>query len=757
MAFQSADGISPGSSAGDEPRRLSESKLAPPRLHPGLIDRPRIANRLDLGATAPVSLVAAPAGYGKTSAVRAWAVRREIPLAWVTLDARDDDPARLWTYAATAVDRVREGLGRSALRRLKESGLPVETALDELIHGLATFGHEIALVFDDFHVVTDSDCLASVDYIIEHLPGNARMVLVTRSDPALDRLARRRAYGTIVELRADELAFTLDEAEEFLESTGVAPLALPEVETLWDRTEGWPAALVLAALWLREVKDVRLAVQEFGASHRLVADFLTHEVLSAIEPNDRNFLVHAAVLGRFTPELCDAVLGRSDSTEVLSNLERSNLLLARLEHGNWFRLHPLFAEFAKLQLSAEDHDAPRNIHQHAAEWLRSQRLPAEAAEHATAAGDSRMLAEILAEHHLEMIRNGAARTLHYWAQKLPDDDLTAFPEVAAGAATAATMVGGRALERRRLLQLVDRSREVNPDRFGPYPEAVAAMVRAAAVDTSVAEGVASGRRAVELGRNGVDAVLVAALGGYARSLFFAGDLEEAWAAALAAVEHPDAEHRPPGHAFARSTLALVAANQGRIEAARTHAEKAKSIVRRTYSSRSWIGANASVAFGAVLAAEGQLGEAERALAQADQFFRDEVATVHHAWLLAELAAIQVRRGHLGEAEATLRAARENLVELADAGRVGGLVSEVDRTLARQLSRASTGELLEPPSSAELAVLQQLQSELSTREIAVRLYLSANTVRSHTRAIYRKLGVNSRSEAVARADALGLLS
>ncbi len=675
----------------------------------------------------------------------------------MTLDTRDNDPARLWAYAATAVDRIREGLGRSALRRLRESGLPVENALDELISGLEAFGQEIALVFDDFHAVTDSDCLASVAYLIEHLPGNARIVLVTRSDPALDLLARRRAYGTIVELRADELAFTLDEAEEFLESTGVANLALPEVETLWERTEGWPAALVLAALWLREVNDVPRAVQEFGASHHLVADFLSHEVLSSVDNDARTFLVHAAVLGRFTPALCDAVLARSDAASVLSSLERSNLLIARLGQGDWFRLHPLFAEFAELQLRAEDRDAPRNIHRHAAEWLRSQHLPVEAAEHAAAAGDNQMLGQILAEHHLEMIRNGAARTLLYWAQRLPDEDLAAFPDVAAGAATAATMVGGHAVERRRLLQLVDRSREVNPDRFGPYPEAVAAMVRAAAVDTNVAEAVVNGRRAVELGRNGVDAVLVAALGGYARSLFFAGDLEEAWEAALAAVEHPDAERRPPGHAFARSTLALVAAEQGRVAAARTHAEKAKSIVRRTYSSRSWLGANASVALGAVLAAEGQLGEAERALAHADQFFRDEVATVHHTWLLVELAAIRVRRGHLGEAEATLKEAREGMVELADTGRVGGGAVDVGHALERQQRRAGTGELLEPPTTAELAVLRQLQSDLSTREIAGELYLSANTVRSHTRAVYRKLGVNSRSQAVARADALGLLS
>jgi LuxR family maltose regulon positive regulatory protein len=236
----------------------------------------------------------------------------------------------------------------------------------------------------------------------------------------------------------------------------------------------------------------------------------------------------------------------------------------------------------------------------------------------------------------------------------------------------------------------------------------------------------------------------------------AGESDQAWAAALRAVEHPDAARRAPGHAFARSTLALVAAERGQMDVARLHATGARSLVGAVGGSRSWLGANASAAMGLVHAAEGDLSEAERELASAEHFFRDEVATVHHAWILAVLARVRCRRGRLGDADSALRSALGAMRELADGGRVPSLADEVSRELAAARSRAAGGELLEAPSKAELAVLRLLDSELSVRQIAQELFLSANTVRSHSRSIYRKLNVSSRADAVARAEALGLL-
>lgn len=734
---------------------LAEVKLSPPRQRRGILDRRHVFQILDAGDDAELTLVAAPAGYGKTTAVSAWCAGRAAPLAWVTLDAGDNDPLRLWTYIATAVDRVRQGLGRRALRRLTGLAGAVPPSIDELMNAIANFGKDLVIVLDDLQAVTDQECLASLDYALEHLPANAHMILITRADPAL-RLAQLRARGGLAEVRAAELAFTADEAHELLVQRGEIDLDQHEVEMLRERTEGWPAALFLASYWLRTVDEPHLSAREFGGDHRFVAEYLSREVIDSLDEDTRWFLLRASVLKRLTPELCDAVFERGDSAVVLEELERSNFFVIRLEHGGWFRVHSLFADFAGFQLDAVDPSVAPELHHRAAAWLRSVGLPVEAVEHAAAAGDHKFMADLLVEHHLRMIRNGSARALLRWVRALPDEQVVTHPELAVGAATAALMVGRSTLERRRLLQLAIRSEVEDPRRFTPYVQCVGAMVRAASADQDVGEAVLEGHRAVALAETVVDETLVAALGGLARALYLAGELDQAWAAALRAVQHPDIESRLPGHAFARSTLALVAADRGRFESARGHAEKAKSIVGNVASSRSWLGANASAALGTVLAGEGSLAEAERELAYAEHFFDDEVATVHHAWLLCTLARVRCRRGRLDEAETTLRLARDALGELADAGQVPSLLVAVAKEVEHARRRANGGALLEVPSEAELAVLGLLGSDLSARQIAAELFLSPNTVHSHTRSIYRKLGVNSRAHAVARADTLGLL-
>ena len=282
------------------------------------------------------------------------------------------------------------------------------------------------------------------------------------------------------------------------------------------------------------------------------------------------------------------------------------------------------------------------------------------------------------------------------------------------------------------------------------------LVRAGTVDGGVGRAVLDGRRAVELARRSSDEILTGARATYARALFFAGDLQETSAAASQVIEHPEIGRRPPSLILAHSTLALVAAERGQLVAARRHAEAAKAAVGRIGSSRSWLGANAAAALGTVLAAEGKLVEAEHELVTAERFFADEVATVQHAWLLVLLARTRLRRGRLDEAEPVLRAAREALDELPDSGIVRPLCDEVERELRTARDRAAGGELLEAPTAAELAVLELLASDLSAREIGDQLFLSPNTIRSHTRTIYRKLGVHSRPDAVARAIVLGLL-
>jgi LuxR family maltose regulon positive regulatory protein len=734
---------------------LAEAKLAAPRLRADLMERPRIARALESADSPPLVLVAAPVGFGKTTAVRAWTARREAPLAWVTVDAGENDPARLWRYVATAVNRVRDGLGRRALQLLAVPGAPIEGVVDELLNGIAAFNEELVIVLDDLQTITDEECVRSIGYALGHLPPTAQLVAITRVEPAL-QVAKLRSRGEMIELRADELAFTAEEAYELLVERAELDLDADEVALLCERTEGWPAALVLASLWLRRVDDPRGAVRDFAGDHSFVVGYLSQVVLDALSDDLRSFLLRASVLGRFTPELCDAVFERDDSAAVIGELERANLFIARHERVGWSRIHSLFAEFARFQLASVEPDVSADIHRRAAAWLRSRGLPFEAAEHAAAVGDDELIAQLLVEHHLSLLRSGGARTLLGWAETLPDEQLVAHPQLAVAAATAARMVGRRALASRRFLQLVGRAQEEHPERVDAYVRAAAGVVHAASVDEDVGSAVLNGRRAVEFAQAGADDVLVDALAAYARALYLAGSLDEAWSAAIRAIEHPDAERRAPGHAFARSTLALVACDRGRLGFARTHAEKAKAIVGGIGSNRSWLGANASVALGAVFAREGNLAAAERELSHAEHFFRDELATVQHTWLLVLLARVRCARGRIDEAETTLRSAHEAIAELPDTGRIPPLAAEVERELEEAKTRAGNGQVLRPPSEAELAVLRLLATDLSAREIGEKLYLSSNTVNSHTRAIYRKLGVNSRADAVARASAFGFI-
>ena len=733
---------------------LAEAKLAAPRARAGLVRRPRLEQALETGADAALTLVAAPAGYGKTTAVRAWYESNGGALAWVTLDAGDNEPARLWAYVATAVDRVRNGLGRRALHRLRSPGTAIETAVDELMNGIADYGQAFTLVLDDLQTVTDLECLATLDYAVERLPATARVIVLTRADPAL-ALPRLRGHGALAEVRASDLAFTASEARELLVDRAGLELDAEQVGVLLERTEGWPAALCLAALWLRTVVDLERAVVEFGGDQRYVAEYLSHEVLAALDADHRAFLLRAAVLGNFTAELCDVVLRRSDSAAVLSDLEESNLFVSSLERREWFRVHALFAEFATARLALVQPTEPQMIHRRAAGWLRSRGLVVEAITHAAAAGDHEVVAEMLSVDHLALIRNGRSGTVLRWARTLPDDVVIDHPDVALAAVIAALLVGRVARERRRFLLLARRGKATHPERFGAYEECVLAMVSSAGMDDGVTDAVVEGYRSVELAHRSVDESLVASLAGLARALYFAGDLDQAWGAASRAVEHPDVTRRPPGYAVSRATLALIAADRDHLSVARGHADAARAIVGRISSSRSWLGGIAAEAVGAVLAAEGDLAAAERELAYAERFFADDVATIEHALVLLRLVDVRRRRGRLDEAAVSLGRAREELDELGDTGVLPQLVEDAGRALEEARSQASVGEILELPSEAELAVLRLLSTDLSAREIGGELFLSPNTVRSHIRAVYRKLGVGSREDAVARAEAVGL--
>ena len=583
------------------------------------------ASQSALGAAggAALTLLAAPTGYGKTTAVRSWCARGQTPVAWVTLDAGDDDPIRLWTYVASAVDRIRQGLGRPA-------GVAIEVVVDELMSGIVSFAAPLLVVLDDLQAVTDADSLASIEYAIERLPANARLIVISRVDPMI-RLARLRGRGALAELRAAELAFGREEARELLVERERLPLTDEDVEALVERTEGWPAGLYLAALWLRGQDDPSSRVREFAGHHRQVADYLCSEVLDALDDDVRSFLMRTAVLGRFTADLSDEVLGRSDSAAVLAELEHSNLFLVPLDgRGDWFRYHTLFQERLVLELEAIDPGAERELHRRASLWFRERGMVVEAAEHAGEGQDYAFVAHLLAENHPSMLQSGLGATLLRGIRSLPEAELLRFPILPLAAAVAVGVSGGPALERRRFLALADRAKAEHPGQVLPYHDAAAEMARAAWIDDDVGEAVSHGRRAAALAESGGADVYVAALAALASALYMAGEIDEAGEAAQKAVRRVDGGHPNLERMEAWSTLALVAVERGHLAAGRSHANEARILAREIGVRDSWTGGSAAAAQAAVLAAEGKLGEAEREAEHAERTRRGREASVAHA-------------------------------------------------------------------------------------------------------------------------------
>jgi LuxR family transcriptional regulator, maltose regulon positive regulatory protein len=735
------------------PLGVIEPKLMPPRVHPGMLRRARLLNALDDASAVPLTVLNAGVGYGKTTLARSWCTERPEPVIWLTLDSADDDPVRLWTHLATGVERLGPGLGTQALSALAAPGASVEAAVDEVMNGLVAYERRATIVLDDLHAIKSEAALRSVGHAIERMPTNARLVASTRSDPQIG-VARLRVTRALTEVRAHDLAFNVAETRELLTREGVN-LSAESIELLADRTEGWPAGLYLAALWLRDLDDPDAGVREFAGSARHVGDYLTEEVLSGLAPETREFLLRTSVLGRFTPELCDSLLGRDDSAAVLAELARSNMFLVALDaRGEWYRYHHLFREVLQLELGR---DTALEVRRGAAAWCGEHGLVEDAIEYAAAASDAEMVARLLQDHHLEFIWGGRLGQLLGWMRWLPPEVVEQHPLLPGAGALAATLQALPEVEIQRLLAIAEGARRSHPELWTPYLEATVDLTRAALIQgNDVGGAVERGRRALAVARTSDEVLTVGTLAALAHALFFAGDLDGTRRSALEVVERPDAASRPVGYAASLGLLALVDAERGRFESADAWARQALSFASERFLADIWVAGLAHLGLALACAGTGRLDDAEREAARGEELRRSPQPTVGHTHALLVLAQIRASRSRLARAASDLERARRAISEFADPGRLPALADAVEDKLA--VARLSAGDLslVEAPSPAELAVLRGLAAGLSRREIGEQLYISLNTVKSHTRELYRKLGASSQSEAVARAEALGLL-
>jgi LuxR family transcriptional regulator, maltose regulon positive regulatory protein len=375
--------------------------------------------RLADGMGSRLVLVCTPAGFGKTTLLADWARSGRQPVAWLSLDDGDNDPARFWRHATAALDEVRPGIADRVRPLL---GPPSPGSFDglvtALINELAGAAERAVLVVDDYHLIQAPPVHQSVEFLLEHLPDPLRLVVASRADPPLP-LARWRARGQLTELREADLRFTQEEAAALLHAAVGAELPATAVSALEDRTEGWAAGLHLAAISLQGHRDPTGFVRGFSGSHRYVLDYLAEEVLDHQAEQLRSFLLESSVLERLSGGLCDATTGRTDSQQLLEEIERINLFLVPL-----------------------DEERVTELHRAAAAWYEQHQLADEAVGHARAAGDSAWVARLIERNYEELLARSEDATVRGWLLALPAEAAGSRPRLLLAQAFWA-LIGGR--------------------------------------------------------------------------------------------------------------------------------------------------------------------------------------------------------------------------------------------------------------------------------------------------------------------------
>ena len=418
---------SPDQAAAGEGDELLATKLSLPHTRPDRLARSRLVQRLDEGMARQLILVCTPAGFGKTTLLAEWAASARWPVAWLSLDPQDNDPARFWRYVVAALDRVAGGLGDRVLPLLTApTVLFSQGVVTALINQLQALPEEMALVLDDYHVESGS-IHDDVAFLLGHLPPQLHVVISSRIDPPLP-LARLRARGQLAELRAADLRFTPQESAALLREVWGLDLAAEAVAALETRTEGWAVGLQLAALSLRERPDPDAFLEAFAGTHRYVLDYLSEEVLERQPDRVRSFLLQTSILERLCGPLCDAVTAGADGQELLEELERANLFLIPLDaERRWWRFHQLFGDLLRARLQGAEAGRVPELHRRAAAWCQQHGLIDETIRHALASGDSAWAARLVEQHANETLRRGENVSLGRWLSVLPDEVVRSRP------------------------------------------------------------------------------------------------------------------------------------------------------------------------------------------------------------------------------------------------------------------------------------------------------------------------------------------
>ncbi len=408
---------------------LLKTKLYRPLARPELVSRPQLARRFDEGTNGKLTVVSAPAGYGKTTSVSAWAAECQYPVAWLSLDDGDNDPVIFWTYIISAIQTKQQEIGTQAIILLQAALSPgLEGVLASLVNDLVMLTTPFILILDDYHLIRKAEIHKSLASFIEHLPPQFHLLLLSRTDPPLP-LALLRSRGQLLEMRLADLRFSNEEAIAYLNEGMKLALPRPAIETLNGKTEGWAAGLQLAALSMQGRQDSSDFIQAFSGSDRYILDYLTDEILNHQPEQVRTFLLQTAVLERLSAPLCDAIIGEIDNSQaLLEQIEKANLFLIPLDHErNWFRYHRLFADILRAKLKRSDPQLTPSLQRRAAKWCEANGMLEEAVFYVHAAKDYDELRRLIEQNIHPLMREGRILTFARWVWLIPEELVLSRP------------------------------------------------------------------------------------------------------------------------------------------------------------------------------------------------------------------------------------------------------------------------------------------------------------------------------------------
>jgi len=731
---------------------LITTKLLIPIPRQGIVSRPALLDCLSKGIASKFILISASSGYGKTTLMAEWLSKngKDLPVAWISLDKGDNDPVRFLSYLIAALQNIQEGLGQDTSAMVQGTQSPMDEVIASLlINELSTVSNEFALVLEDYHVIEQREIHQLIIFLLEHLPPHMHLVILTRSDPPFP-LARLRARGELLEIRAKDLQFSFDNTATFFHDMPGLNLSDENVQILLDRTEGWITGLQLAALSIQGIENPSELISMFGSGHEYIIDYLMEEVLERQSDSRKMFLLHTSLLERLNGSLCDALMERSDGEATLEQLEKANLFVTSLGgEQRWYRYHHLFAGVLQNRLQRIfPEDVPR-LHQRAAQWFEQNNLFMEAIEHAFSAKDFKHAAYMVERYGVNLLKNGNLATLMNWFKRFPDTAFDKYPRLNVYRAWALMLVG------------------MNTD-VGVY--------------MAEAESSAKARNTFEELKGDFAAV-------HAYNASIHGDMELAFTKA-----HEALEWLTKDNYTVRSVMAFVL---GGIYLMRQDFSGAISAMNEASqmgerSGNFNIAVSAMSAIGSIQLGQGHLEQAEKSFFQALEFSTGRhgkilpiassayagIAELHLAgkdldqarqwalkglalgeqWINADsrvgclltLAQVSHLEGNFNDAQSRLEEAKQIASSRSLTPNIYGRIKACETLFSgKPYNTNNQSSLLDPLSERELEVLKLFAEGLSNQDVADKLIISLGTVKA-------QLDVNNRTQAVIKARELNFL-